>query len=519
MIRKIYQYAFVLLGLCLGMTACSDDNDELDSAAAIPSVQFPIETLNIDLNKVDNLPVVAVIKSAVGLKEVNMKIKKEKGIENYKTVTEFFNEKSYSLSENLNYDATYKAFIIDAVDKLNRMTSDTLEFSITDIMAQPEIAFELQEIVYDEMEENPVMPRTTFTVTAEAGLKSVEMYLVTSEGQNMYGQAVTNFENPNEYVFDELIQYKENSRSFKVKVEDLYGNVKISSLKVSYRTAPAPVLNVDATEIFAEKDETKAIDMNITSVRGLRAIKVFRTEDGKETEVVNQPMNGEHEWNGNINVLFTNATSSIRIVADDGKKQTEASVIAYVNMVYQQVQIASQFAANAPNAKYPDIYSCFSFKDMQTYSVDYALGSKENAANVDFKFYCHGANGIPRFYSMDQGEKNSDFKGSKGNLGALAVKNQTRFVKLNASFDFDKATAATIEKAITDGTIVTSTMVAKIDPIEVGDVIAFKTGGSSAAGKNRYGLIKVSALTPPKEIINVNPTARVITLTIKFPKK
>ena len=116
MIRKIYQYAFVLLGLCLGMTACSDDNDELDSAAAIPSVQFPIETLNIDLNKVDNLPVVAVIKSAVGLKEVNMKIKKEEGIENYKTVTEFFNEKSYSLSENLNYDATYKAFIIDAVD-------------------------------------------------------------------------------------------------------------------------------------------------------------------------------------------------------------------------------------------------------------------------------------------------------------------------------------------------------------------------------------------------------------------
>lgn len=508
-------YVLLLVGLCMSLLSCSDDTEELDKAAAAPTIQFPMEELNIDLNKADNLPVVAIVKSSVGLKEVRMTIQREGSSEEYKSVTSFFNPNSYSLAESLNYEADYKSFVVEAIDKLDRVTSATLFFSITDIMEQPQIIFNPEEIVYDEMEDNPVMPRTYFTVTAEAGLKQIDMYRVSSEGQMQYGQSISSFENPNEYVFDELIEYKENDRGFKVKVEDLYGNIKIATLKISYLTAPAPELSISETEIYADKDESKPIHVNVTSAKGLRALIVYRTENGEEQEFSRLDMNGEHEWNGDLNVTFTNATSRIRVVADDGKKQSEATAVAYVNMVYQQVQLASQFAYNIPNSKYPDVYSLFSIKDMKSYSVDYALANNENASNVDFKFYCFGSQGEPRFYSMDEGSKNGEY----GKLGNIGVKNKTRFVRLNSDFDFDNATVASIEKALSDGTIVSSQMTASITKCETGNVIAFKTGGTSASGANRYGLIKIISITPAKEIISTNPTARVVTFTIKMPKQ
>ena len=53
MIRKIY--TLLILGLCLGFAACGDDNDGLDPNAAAPVINFPMEQLDVDLNKVDNL--------------------------------------------------------------------------------------------------------------------------------------------------------------------------------------------------------------------------------------------------------------------------------------------------------------------------------------------------------------------------------------------------------------------------------------------------------------------------------
>ena len=50
MIRKIY--TLLILGLCLGFAACSDDNDGLDPNAAAPVIKFPMEQLDVDLNKV-----------------------------------------------------------------------------------------------------------------------------------------------------------------------------------------------------------------------------------------------------------------------------------------------------------------------------------------------------------------------------------------------------------------------------------------------------------------------------------
>lgn len=112
----------------MSLLSCSDDTEELDKAAAAPTIQFPMEELNIDLNKADNLPVVAIVKSSVGLKEVRMTIQREGSSEEYKSVTSFFNPNSYSLAESLNYEADYKSFVVEAIDKLDRVTSATLFF-------------------------------------------------------------------------------------------------------------------------------------------------------------------------------------------------------------------------------------------------------------------------------------------------------------------------------------------------------------------------------------------------------
>ena len=41
MIRKIY--TLLILGLCLGFAACSDDNDGLDPNAAATEIKFQID--------------------------------------------------------------------------------------------------------------------------------------------------------------------------------------------------------------------------------------------------------------------------------------------------------------------------------------------------------------------------------------------------------------------------------------------------------------------------------------------
>lgn len=105
------------------------------------------------------------------------------------------------MSENLEYNANYQAFIIEATDKLDHIITGTLPISVTDVVERPVITFDPEEIIYDEMDENPTIPRTTFKITSEAGLKTVEMYLVSASGQESKG--IINLSGEKEYTFDE----------------------------------------------------------------------------------------------------------------------------------------------------------------------------------------------------------------------------------------------------------------------------------------------------------------------------
>lgn len=519
MIRKIY--TLLILGLCLGFAACSDDNDGLDPNAAAPVIKFPMEQLDVDLNKVDNLPVVAVIKSQAGLQSVTMKLQTVEGVTEYKTVTEFFNPNSYSLSENLEYNANYEAFIIEATDKLNHVTSGTLPIAVTDVMARPVITFDPEEIIYDEMDENPVIPRTTFEVVSEAGLKVVEVYLVSATGQESKGSVELN--GKKDFSYDEMINYKEGDKGFKVKAVDIYDNVTISTLPVEYRTVPIPVLTLPELPIFATTDAKQGVPVKVESVRGVHEVIIYRIENGQEIEVLREQKNGEKQLDYTPEIDFTETTSQIKVVVSDGRvgKEAVGTVKAYVNMDVATVNISSKTFANSAHEKYLDAYGLLSFKDLKTYSIDYALTSADNAKNVDLKFYCMGkgsnVDSEPRLYSINAA-KSDEYKGSNGaGLNTAAVKNRTMLAKLS-DFDYDNATVTSIASEISASLIVKEDLI----PITEGDIIAFKTASTSAAGGNRIGVMRIISMTPSTGEGVLKPgdtTARVLTVEIKFPKK
>ena len=504
MIRKIY--TLLMLGLCLGFAACSDDNDGLDPNAAAPVIKFPMEQLDVDLNKVDNLPVVAVIKSQAGLQSVTMKLQTVEGVTEYKTVTEFFNPNSYSLSENLEYNANYEAFIIEATDKLNHVTSGTLPIAVTDVMARPVITFDPEEIIYDEMDENPVMPRTTFKIVSEAGLKKVERFLVSVDGQTSKGGDVLNGDKIFEY--DELIEYKEGDKGFKVKAEDIYGNITISTLQVSYKTVPVPVLTLGKELITTDEGVDTEVPMHIESVRGIREVVIYRIEKGIETEILRKGFSGDKNLDYNPKVQLTEETSQIKIVVSDGRegKDVNGTVKTYVSMEVVDLQVGSQKMANA------EPFALISLKDMKTYSVDEAIVSEESAKNIDIKFYAASNSGVITFrlYSPENVDgKNGEYAGSTGKLTALKKMNMTRFAKLS-NFDYEQATRSSIEEEFGK-----ATTAARAD-VNVGDIIGFKTGGSSSAGGGRIGVIKIVDIS---DKMGTDATKRIATVEIKFPKQ
>ena len=511
MIRKIY--TLLILGLCLGFAACGDDNDGLDPNAAAPVINFPMEQLDVDLNKVDNLPVVAVIKSQAGLQSVTMKLQTVEGVTEYKTVTDFFNPNSYSLSENLEYNANYEAFIIEATDKLNHVTSGTLPIAVTDVMARPVITFDPEEIVYDEMDENPVMPRTTFKIVSEAGLKKVERFLVSVDGQTSKGGDILNGDKT--YEYDELIEYKEGDKGFKVKAEDIYGNITISTLQVSYKTVPVPVLTLGKELITTDEGVDTEVPMHIESVRGVKYVAISRVENGISTEIFREEIGGDNKnFDYTPKVQLTEETSQLKVVVSDGRegKEVVGIVRTYVNMEVVQLKVGSQVLANA------EPFALISLKDMKTYSVDEAISSVESARNVDIKFFINSKDGVLsfRFYSMENVEsKNPLYKGSGGKtLSNLPAKNMTKYVLFPTDFDYDTASRSSIQNEYLKGNA-DQKVYMTIDNF-VGSVIGFKTGGASSAGGERYGVMKVLDVSGK---MDNNTMKQIATVEIKFPKK
>ena len=183
------------------------------------------------------------------------------------------------------------------------------------------------------MDENPVMPRTTFKIVSEAGLKKVERFLVSVDGQTSKGGDILNGDKT--YEYDELIEYKEGDKGFKVKAEDIYGNITISTLQVSYKTVPVPVLTLGKELITTDEGVDTEVPMHIESVRGVKYVAISRVENGISTEIFREEIGGDNKnFDYTPKVQLTEETSQLKVVVSDGRegKEVVGIVRTYVNL-------------------------------------------------------------------------------------------------------------------------------------------------------------------------------------------
>ncbi len=501
---------FIFLSLFFFLFSCSSDKDFLDTAGTqAPKVKYSLDVLTADLNKIDNLPVTGVVTSQLGLASVDMYIIDGEADEYLRTETQFFNKKSYSLAEKITYKDTYKGFVVEARDLAGRITLDTLKFEFITVKDAPKIVFEPEKIEYDETNPTP-MPNTKFTVTSTAGIKTIEMSLMTASGATQFGEPLDFTSSPRpEFTFEEAIVYNEDSRGFRVKATDIYDQVTYATMIVEYKSVPPPVLTIEQTYLHSLNANGVSLPMHITSVAGVKSVEIFKTEEGVETSVLLTKYNGENELNITPKFDLTDKTTEIRVLVTDqtlAQRTDSKKIKAIIGLDFiDRAEVGSQVYA----AGLDKVASLFSLKDMKTYTVDEILTGVQSEQNVDFKFYLFGGQSIPRIYSIDGGNntKSNEYKGSKGNVSDFVNPTKTRFLKLSG-FDFENATADKIRTTIIPGQVTLN----QINPIAPNDVIAFITKNSTS-GEDRIGVIKFVKLN----LTNTNNKVQgIFTISVKM---
>lgn len=512
-----------LLAWCLAavsLAACSDDSG-LDPSSAEPVVAYPYDTLVADLNMVDNLPVIAIVKSETGLRSVSLSILTSAGDKvPVTTVTEFFDRNSYSLSESVSYKADYVSAVVSAVDLLGRSAEAALPIKIIGIVEPPQILFTPDSWTYDETVGGD-KPNTCFVVTSEVALKSIEMFRVSTEGQTQYGGTVTGGDTDpwTRYEFDARIDYGENDRSFRVRAVDTYDQVRIVSLPVKYKTVPPPTVTPAAESIVAERNESKAVAFDIESLAGVVKVELFLRK-GKTLEttpaLTKTYADKPHTLAFAEPLTFSDDVSGVRaVVTDNVGRSSSADIKAIVAMEFVSDAVIGGIGFTDGNASQPGVYSLFSLKHMKTLPMTEVLdNATSTSADVDICYY-NMSNKTFRIYSPD-GEKKGEYKvADERTLSNLPAAVLTRY-QLRNDIDFDSATAATISEQVIAGQLTSS----RIDA-NVGDVIAFKTGGKSSAGGNRVGILKVvNIVSYTTESGDPKDTQKsTVTVAIKFPKQ
>lgn len=164
-----------------------------------------------------------------------------------------------------------------------------------------------------------------------------------------------------DFSYDEMINYKEGDKGFKVKAVDIYDNVTISTLPVEYRTVPIPVLTLPELPIFATTDAKQGVPVKVESVRGVHEVIIYRIENGQEVEVLREQKNGEKQLDYTPEIDFTETTSQIKVVVSDGRvgKEAVGTVKAYVNMDVATVNISSKTFANSAHENIRMLMACY----------------------------------------------------------------------------------------------------------------------------------------------------------------
>lgn len=511
----------VIFMVSLFFQFCSEE--KIDTTLPPPSISFPYETLNVDMNKIDNPPVVAFVKSESGLKEVVLKIDATDSVIDYSTTTQFFNNKAFTLSEKIMYASNFKKVMLQATDRAGKTTIEEMPLSVIGLMNPPSVLFSVDSIVYDELIGGEIDP-TSFSITSDAGLIKVELLLATPDGQIPYMDPIELEDAPGSFEFSQLIEFSPVIQGLIVRATDTYNQVGITTLPYIYRELPTPEITLLSNDtIYAQIPGEIEISAQIIAIRGIEMIEVIRHQN-TGTQVIEDIVHSEmlggtvEEKELILQVPVDKATSGISIRATNQIGKEDIAVIkTFVSMtLISGMEMGTQRHSTGFMRYYPtfitdvtlpnyepylEVYGLLSLKDAKTYSMDYYIANRNNTANVDMKMNVNWDvnNAWYRLSGVNAGVDEGAFS-SSASTGGITIAGldasqkiaiNTKFKLMDSTFDFDNATAASIE-AIDPSSIAA----ASVNFYDSGGIIAFKTSDASTAGGGRVGVMKEVSRIP-----------------------
>lgn len=502
--KIFFSVSFVMLLFILGCK--KEKNYNLPEA---PKILADSTSYVVDFNKGQRPIVEGVIKSGVGLQKVLFFLSNNPG-QALKTITQFTDIYSYDFSETFNYTEGFPSVRIIAIDKNGKSSAQVIAFKTIQERIKPVITFPADTLFF-----NPAATTNTkFTVTSNAGLVNITYVIMRNDGTTSTPVSTDVPNTTMQYVFDNLINYNFSlDTAIQVTATDFESRVTVGRRRVkSLYEAPSIKIN----NLFIQTDAAGNINIPIVSHAdaGIKSIVFYGISASGETEVkTNNYAAGVKDRNATEPVPLTTAHYAVKVVITDQIGQTASQQVnAAIGLKYTENYVVGSQHFAAGHTASPGTYTLFSVKDLVAYNINDVFGVSEN--NIDMKFYMFGSAATPRILTLDgasSDNKNTEYSSSSParNVDQFTTKNGTRFLKLPAGFDFDKATVSDIQ-AISPASVTVSNM----NPANAGDVIAFKTAATSAAGANKIGIIKIVKT----EVINPSASANrgLFAISVKF---
>ena len=349
------RFTIYILAILVAFTSCTKD----EYAPGNIDIEFQFESLPVDLNVVDNPFITCIVRSETGLDKVQMLIEMNDGkLVPYKTeINEFFNPRHCSIHERPVYTDDMTAFVVRAADLGGAVKEGRIAFEIKSKVNAPVITLNTEGIAFAEGE--PI-PQFSFSVSSDADLESVAIELIQSATSSELVAPVVDFTDARNFEFDsstyELNPYDINRipQLIRIVAVDTYGKTSISTLKISYRALPAPLLSVAPVETAVEF-ENLSVSGTATSETGIAKVECYTIGDNYECLASSSVADGATDYQISMTVPgneIRDYVKAIKVVVTDVRNKTsETNIDLEVTPVFELIgssdnlveQITSRF--------------------------------------------------------------------------------------------------------------------------------------------------------------------------------
>ncbi len=500
---KNFRIFLCLLLLSVGLSGCK--SDEQIPQGAEPRIESILSTFTPDMNTGDNIPVVCVVFSEVGLSSVEVYINRAGSETLLRTITSFNDPTQYSVRETPAWDESITSVRIAATDRARKTVSKSIPVSVIPYMSAPVITFDPAEIVIDENTGVIDIPTTRFTIEGSSTLSAVEVSLFRKATTETITLTPALTQGSMTYSFEQDILYADGDVALQVKATDTYGKVKIETLPITYIAIPAPVIVPTGTTtldpIVAASGTTASPTFRVTSAIGVNSIRVYKVEKGVETELAGVGRN----YDAQTDIAFTAALpafeaswNAIKLVAVDRLgRQTSQVISTIIDLRYKpSLRIGTQYYSKVSDPDYPGTFCFFSVRDMQTYPL---VDFYNDTRNIDMYFYFF--NSAVRLYAATVNRPGEAWSADADNNvpflenwpAATHPRNGTKikkFIPASWSFTFDNVTSADLQTPAVQTYLNQGQVTDDFANYAKGEVAFFQTVAASTA-PSKIGIMRI----------------------------